>query len=325
MKTVRKNWVLIKKYWVQFDGLSKVHNSKIKFFVSIYPALAAVLLAFFKDTITQSTSRGGLCIKEFLNSAHISGCSINWPVAFYWGCLIVWLFLYYKAVFNDSDSNKKNIAENKEILADIKGAVINAPNPDIFNIYKLIFNEIHELLKLLELKNEKDGESIDHYIQILNAILEKICQLTKHFSKNKNAIYGANIMKYVHIDSTNIEYIRSLKKEKEWIYYSEYEIEQFRGALCFIPELIFTGSKDRIIPHITLPIFNSSIRGKEILLLGGPYAAKFGESVINSTKSLKSTLSKKFFENEGKHIASLLSISVLKQSSINSRCIKYRL
>jgi hypothetical protein len=199
--------------------LDQENNSKIKVAVSIYPGLAAVLLAFFKDPITEKTSNAFQYIRA-LGASPYNTYQLNLWVLIYWLFLLIWVYFYFKAILNESETNRKNIS-------DITGAIHNAPNPEIFVTYKVMIEEIFDDVQALK-ENIKEVQAseieeaqiknilIETYETTFQLILKKVCNLAQSFAGKTDAVYGANIMRFIPADNeAHIAEIDTLKAEKD--------------------------------------------------------------------------------------------------------------
>lgn len=314
------SWLM--KFSSNFKNWTKKNNSKIKVAVSIYPGLAAVLLAFFKDYIIDKTTNAFLYIKA-IGTPDYDEYTINWWVFVYWSLVFVWVYFYFKAILNESDTNKKNIA-------DITSAIHNAPNPEIFLTYKIMIEQIFDDVQALK-ENIKDVRSkhtdqakvkeilLQTYATTFRLILGKVCELAQSFSGKSDAIYGANIMRFIPADNEkHLAEINNLKEKGGWIHYEMVDTNNYiEGVVTVLPDLVYPGSQQRTVPQVTLPIFKNNGSDEEFLLPGACYAVKYGTSIINDTAHEYDTrdLSTKkeaaqFFTGVGASIKSICSINI---------------
>src|ERR1700755_1031107 len=85
----------------------------VKTLLSIYPGLAAVLLAFYKDSIVRITK----------SAVHIAGINESLKttlVILYWIALVVWLTIYFRTLFREYKASLNSTAQNKKLLDEIK-------------------------------------------------------------------------------------------------------------------------------------------------------------------------------------------------------------
>lgn len=240
--------------------------------------------------------------------------------------------MYFKTILNESQTNKSNILDTKTTLNQIYAAIHNAPDRDIFSKYKLVYTEIYDIFQGLdELKNDKGSKPI--YDKAFQLVLTKLCSLTKDFSKIDDAVYGANIMRYL-TTKKHSAYIKKLKDDTNgWIYFKTIDLEYVRAVLHGIPELIIPG-ENRNIPVITLPIFFTENKSVTVppVVPGACQSTITGETIVNDTGKLyNSTVHdgmhnndiNDFFKGAGKDIKSIISIAIpisgMKQSTATTK------
>ncbi len=247
-----------------------VHNTKIlKGFISIYPAVAAVCLAFFKDVIVTNTSNVGNYIRK------IQGTESYTPdvlVSVYWCLLTLWIISYFVFVTNESNANKNNINV-------LRSAIFRSPNPKIFGEYEVFYKEIMWQLNLIK------TDDIAIFSIRFNKILKTISDLANDYMNRDRlkVIYGANIMLYLPRELNKDLLVKLKTREKEWFHFRRYNIDNISGALYLVPELVLRRDteEDELFSPITLPVVYAKNKSdiEKLNIPGAPKAAQLGRFI----------------------------------------------
>lgn len=223
-----------------------LYNQYVKLIVSLYPGIAAVWLAFNKESIVNHT-------KLFFNyrtTQNTEQFCVHYVTAIYWILLLIWIILYFTFVTNESAVSKKNTRA-------LESAIFKSPNPNIFSLYYVYYKNIMQQISDIDKSNPL------LYSNKFNTILKIIAQLTKDYINGKepegtsNSDYSASIMIYIPRNG-NEELIAKMKeKDDEWIHFKSIDLNSIEGVLHLIAD--FNDKTDEVLP-ITLPVIWSSNR-----------------------------------------------------------------
>lgn len=308
--------------------------------------LIGVIFSISKSVIEGTNNFINIGWKEGFGVFHYS---INWPAFIVWGLtLVLGLILYLQTKLREVEvdqlrEEKRNQAEKKakEIKSDyseqisnaiaqlkaatneVKSAVFNTPNPEIYTDYHKYFDEIYNYFQDLTSKIEdskNDEEKLAHYHGCFKTILKTICGLTRRFTlKNEEYIYGANLMIYIHNDSTEtiVKLFEKIKSNGTLIYLPQYEVKAFRGMVLGIEELIVTGDTARVINPVAIPIMKQA--DSKVTIPGACRAAakESGDALVLNNVLDRDQYGEftahdglAYFNGAGKDIKSLLSIQI---------------
>jgi hypothetical protein len=258
----------------------RVENTRfLKGIVSIYPGVAAVLLAFYKDAIVGATRAA----KDYWRHKPGSYTLDLW-VFCYWVSVVVWIYCYFRFVTNESQASAKT-------TEGLKGAIFRAPNPKVFFEYRTFYKG------LMRQFNELDFTELDKCEVNLRVILDLICQLTTSYisRRDNDEIYGANIMLYLPIKLHRKIVEKLREKPAEWIHLRQTELSTFNGVLYFVPELAVKGktesdeeltSPQKLPPTISLPVIKcaNEVENANRNIPGAPRAATEGNFIFSDTR-----------------------------------------
>lgn len=298
------------KEW--FLSMWSNRNTIIKALISMYPGIAAVFLAFNKDRIVDNSRINARADFDFL-------------VLFYWIFLFLWIVNYFRTLLKESDANKKNIADNKDTLRDIKSAILRAPNPMIFSEYNFRFKKIISNFNVLRYYLNGGGKQAkEAYEAALVKNLNEICELTQIFFQRDNVICGANIMLYIQNNDENARIVNHLISEKKLMHFGDLRIEAYHGILYGVEKLKFSNKISdekeviRDVPTVSLPIL---VNDKNPLP-GACKAAIAGEAIINDVSQIEKNYQdfgrdvrdkeRDFFLKDSVHVKSYVSIAIPK-------------
>ena len=243
---MRKNFSLFINKYNPF----LIENTRfLKLVVSIYPGVAAVWLAFFKDPIVESTKRAA----HYLQGRPGTNLyTINLITLLYWILLVIWVFCYFSYVTNESSANRKATHE-------VRAAIFRCPNPNIYAEYRTFFKQIMKFIHQIE------GDNTAKQNVNLHKILQHICLLTSTYinQNDDETIYGANFMIYFPTCLNDKLILKFRDNKDEWIHLEKTELDSFVGVLHLVPELVYktppvSAKSKRIVSQPTQPI-NGSI------------------------------------------------------------------
>lgn len=262
----------------KLNPFASISTRYLKLIVSLYPGVAAVLLAFFKDPIINSSRLASQYLQQYQGTKDYT---LDWLVFLYWALLICWVVCYFTFVTNESDANKKTTDT-------LKSAIFRAPNPKVFGEYEIFYKQI-----MAQLNQINSADILKHEINI-QKVLQAICELTSSYINHKDSkvIFGANIMLFLPYKLNKKEIEKISVKTAEWIHFKGNKLDTFNGVLYLIPELTYTtstGTKKANCPSISLPV----IKGRdehEIAILnipGAPRAAIEGKFLFSNVKNIE--------------------------------------
>lgn len=229
------------KFFKRINLFARIPTPYLKLIVSLYPGVAAVWLAFFKDPIVSSSRLARFYWQSIAGSEHYS---INWMVTIYWILLIFWVICYFTFVTNESDANKKN-------TEGLKSAIFRSPNPKVFGEYETFYRGIMKQI------NAINKSQILQHGENLRLILKAICELTSSYinHKDQKIIYGANLMFYFPVKTQLQEIENFISKGHTQIHFEDKNVTKFNGVLYLVSELAYKeGSTNEPCPDIILPV-----------------------------------------------------------------------
>lgn len=316
MISFQEQWEKTQKWLLTTNfNLYSISNIRyLKLVVSIYPAIAAVLLAFYKEPIVDCTRKA----KQYILHGEGRGIyTFNLWVFLYWFILLVWLFSYFFFVSNENSASR--IA-----TSNLRSAIFRAPNPNVFGEYELLFKKIRNLV----LENESLHANETFKLELgLKSILENICELTSIYSNTTDThiIYGANIMLYLPMNLHRDLIIKLRQNQLQWIHLRETDLDTFSGVLYLVPNLVFktggTIEPNNDMSSITLPVINLEDKEQAVLknIPGAPIAAvdeRFVFSDVRSSKAYRHlglaevNAAKEYWTKKLSSIRSVMSFSI---------------
>ncbi|WP_445454279.1 hypothetical protein [Flavobacterium sp. 25HG05S-40] len=223
------------------------YNQYVKLIVSLYPAIAAIWIAFNKDSIINHTQT----FYQHKRAVLIADYCIHYPTLIYWSLLICWVILYFTFVTNESAVSKKNTSS-------LESAIFKSPNPNIFSLYYVYYKNIMTQISEIDTANNPLACT-----KKFNTILKIIAQLTKDYINGKepegsiNSDYSASIM--IYIPYTGNEYLikKMREQDEEWIHFKDTDLNSISGVLHLITE--FGDSAEGVI-SISLPVMTGKNR-----------------------------------------------------------------
>lgn len=250
----------------------------LKTAIAIYPGVAAVILAFFKDSILRVSREAAKWTADFFGVGSNEETVIVVLVILYWFLLGLWIFFYFRTVLLEKNANKQKAEDNKNYLAQIQSelnsAIFRAPNPKIFTEFIQGYNDLEK--EYFEILSKSSRKELEVFFQ---KFLENICKLTTLFLNNPewNVIYGANLMLYVPSESNEdlVEKLRS--DDSKCFHFSQIDRKKIVGVLVGVNDLMKTahnGGAEREIPEVVLPIISWGNRDEDekMSLPGAPRA-----------------------------------------------------
>jgi hypothetical protein len=338
----------------KLDTYLLVKNHSVTKAISFILIVVSLLLAFFVDQIGLASRTAATFLIDFVSGKSITRYSPNYISIVFWILQIVYIifsiriFKYQQIINEQKDvENKRLIEETSEagkshmniIKDEIRSAIFNAPNPDIFVKYQFLLAEIIDDIQNLNffLKTSKgENTPLNERVEICQGaivpLLARIAEFAKYFANKPDAMFGSNIMQYIHnienINNQKIDEIRA-DESRHSIYFHEFKTSHLRGILISDLRLMHPGIKiqegktvDRMIPAVLLPILIEKSEDKEI-----PGACK--ALTDNATVVVNDLLDEKnygaearkkgmaFFAGQGKDIRSVISITIPRVTPYN--------
>lgn len=294
--------------WINI--FSRIPTKVLKFIVSVYPGFAAVILAFYREPIINSSRHAAHYLQRMPGT---KGYTIDGWVLLYWVLLICWIICYFTFVTNESEGNKKNISENQQMLDQINVAIHYAPDPKTFSFSLLKVGNIFTRLQELNLNKKNMPDKHEALFEkAFVGILELISEITKGFAKKTKAKYTANLMYYIEGNKNNLPYIQKLKSNTaKWAYSKRTEVESVVFVLHGIKEINEAVIPD--FPDIALAVCKEELDGELNIKIPGAPDAVYNEFVVtNSFEELYSASGK--FKDDVKNAFKLH----FEKSTVNS-------
>jgi len=295
---------------------------------TVYFILVSLFLAFGQDSIGASTVNFFQAISCLLNGKSVSQYPANGLAILFWILQIAYIMFFIRLVWNEDKIAEKKLQESREYMKEIKdeirGAIHNTPDPEIFTSFQFLYNGIFDKFQKMEflLKNkaQNNDDKFKIYTETFKSILNTICGLTRQFArKGTDYDYGANLMIFVWNDLSE-ETKKMIEKFQVdgdlWVYLHDYDIRHFQGLLVCVKDLMYSDNLSRIINPVVLPLIKENNNKKKIP--GACQAVKKGANAVVINDVMEESEygdivrddGLKYFSTKGSNIKSFLSIHI---------------
>lgn len=294
----------------------------------MYFIFVSLFLAFGQDSIGISTVKFFRAISSLLSGKLSENYTPNGLAILFWVLQIAYILFFIRLVWNEDMIAEKKLQESrdymKEIKEEIRGAIHNTPDPEIFTSFQFLFNrifdEVQQMEFLLKNKAQNNDDRFKIYTETFKAILKTVCELTRQFArKGTDYCYGANLMIFISNDQTE-ESKRVIERFKDdtdmWVYLHDIEIRQFQGLLVCVKDLMFSDSNSRTVIPVVLPLIKANNDKRRIP--GACQAVKKGaNAVVINDVMVESEFGDhvredglRFFSTRGANVKSFLSVHI---------------
>jgi hypothetical protein len=243
-------------------------------------------VSIWGNSIREATQQFGSALRG------LTPQSVDVPTLLFWSGLVLWARLLYLRLITDEEHKTRRAAELARTVADLKGAIFRAPNPNVYGRAKKYFDETSgTILALDRAWVAEEADTDEARIELLHVqiqiILEAVVRLVRTFNVlgDERVRYRANIMLLEECrPSERHAFPRELVSRVKFFDLSRFAENKLLGML-YIPSALAYPPSERnagSIHDVVLPVPHAATAdGVRFALPGGPWAFLTGEMSVH--------------------------------------------